>query len=415
MDSIPIFNTIDAGPPTSSVGPLPDTTFTPYLTVSWSGVDDDSGSGIASYSVYCSKDSEPYSLWISNTLDTSSTFTGESGHTYHFYSIARDNVGHVEAAPDSFDARTSIYFEYICGDATGDGVIDLGDVLHLINYLYKGGPAPDPWEAGDANCDGGIDLGDILYLINYLYKNGTPPCQPDLGLFAKGKPASAELTVYASEQDEAGWALFMDGEFNVNVFGVQLELQWDKEKLELLNISQTTRTERLGLYHNNGKDGELKIGMVDINGKEYISAGKGPLLKLNMKSKSDSLDLSSLEVKEALLFDKNGRKLAVKIVNKVSNLNLPKEFSLAQNYPNPFNPQTVIKYALPHDCEVKITIYNVLGQKVRTLVDEYQNAGYKRVEWDSKNERGEEIASGVYFYRIKAAEFTESKKMVILK
>jgi hypothetical protein len=94
---------------------------------------------------------------------------------------------------------------------------------------------------------------------------------------------------------------------------------------------------------------------------------------------------------------------------------IPKEFTLFPNYPNPFNPQTVIQYALPHDCEVQITIYNILGQKVRTLVNENQKAGYQRVEWDSKNDKGIEVASGIYFYRIKAGEFTEARKMLILK
>ncbi len=61
------------------------------------------------------------------------------------------------------------------GEVTGDGVIDLGDLLYLINYLYKGGTAPCPMEAGDVNCDGVIDLGDILYVISYLYKGGPPP------------------------------------------------------------------------------------------------------------------------------------------------------------------------------------------------------------------------------------------------
>jgi len=57
----------------------------------------------------------------------------------------------------------------------GAGLIDLGDVLHLINYLYKSGPAPVPLIAGDCNCDGVVDLGDVLYLINYLYRGGDPP------------------------------------------------------------------------------------------------------------------------------------------------------------------------------------------------------------------------------------------------
>ena len=95
--------------------------------------------------------------------------------------------------------------------------------------------------------------------------------------------------------------------------------------------------------------------------------------------------------------------------------NIPSSLQLFQNYPNPFNPVTVIQYALPHDCEVHISIYNILGQKVRTLLNEHQKPGYKRVEWDGKSDRGEELASGVYFYEIKAGEFTQTKKMVILR
>jgi len=94
---------------------------------------------------------------------------------------------------------------------------------------------------------------------------------------------------------------------------------------------------------------------------------------------------------------------------------LPKEFKLAQNYPNPFNPNTKISYALPKDCDVKLTIYNMLGQKIKVLVDEYQTAGYKHVHWDGKDDKGKEVASGIYFYRLDAGEFTESKKMLILK
>ena len=64
---------------------------------------------------------------------------------------------------------------YIRGDANGDGIIDLGDILYLVSYLYKSGPASDPFEAGDADCDGDIDLGDLLYLVSYLYKGGPAP------------------------------------------------------------------------------------------------------------------------------------------------------------------------------------------------------------------------------------------------
>jgi spore germination protein YaaH len=94
---------------------------------------------------------------------------------------------------------------------------------------------------------------------------------------------------------------------------------------------------------------------------------------------------------------------------------VPKEFSLEQNYPNPFNPQCEISYALPTGCHVSLTIYNMLGQKVKVLLNEYQNAGKRTAYWDSKDDQGQEVTSGIYFYRIKAGEFVQSKKMVLLK
>jgi hypothetical protein len=89
---------------------------------------------------------------------------------------------------------------------------------------------------------------------------------------------------------------------------------------------------------------------------------------------------------------------------------LPREFSLSQNYPNPFNPTTEINFALPSACDVSLEIYNITGQRVTTLVDSYLEAGQHSVLWDASSN-----ASGVYFYRLTAGEFTETKKMMLLK
>jgi len=80
-------------------------------------------------------------------------------------------------AEDEFSADTQMVsvHVYICGDANQDGGIDIADVVHLINYLFINGPAPQPWEAGDANCDGVVDIADVVYLINYLFIDGPLP------------------------------------------------------------------------------------------------------------------------------------------------------------------------------------------------------------------------------------------------
>jgi hypothetical protein len=102
-------------------------------------------------------------------------------------------------------------------------------------------------------------------------------------------------------------------------------------------------------------------------------------------------------------------------VKEIHSFQLPTEFSLSQNYPNPFNPSTTIEFALPTASHVNITVYNVLGQKVRTLVDEYLPAGYKSVVWNGDDGYGRQIASGIYFYMMTAKNYQSSKKLILLK
>ncbi len=95
---------------------------------------------------------------------------------------------------------------------------------------------------------------------------------------------------------------------------------------------------------------------------------------------------------------------------------LPGSFSLAQNYPNPFNPTTVIAYSLPSAGEVKLVVYNVIGQQVATLVDDEQPAGYYQVEWNGTADSGADAASGVYLYRISFnGNTSETRKMMLVK
>jgi len=94
---------------------------------------------------------------------------------------------------------------------------------------------------------------------------------------------------------------------------------------------------------------------------------------------------------------------------------VPDRFSLSQNYPNPFNPDTRIDYSIPGDAKVKLCIYNVMGQTVKTLVDETKTLGYYHVIWDGRDDRGEEVASGIYLCRLEADDFKEVKKMILLK
>jgi hypothetical protein len=100
----------------------------------------------------------------------------------------------------------------------------------------------------------------------------------------------------------------------------------------------------------------------------------------------------------------------------VSGNGLPEIIQLGQNYPNPFNPNTRIPYSVNKKSWVKLTIFNILGQRIRTLIDEEQEAGYYRPEFDiSRNNNGVELPSGVYFYRLEIARVSFTKKLLLLK
>ena len=105
-------------------------------------------------------------------------------------------------------------------------------------------------------------------------------------------------------------------------------------------------------------------------------------------------------------------------VNGMSSENeslLPAEFALHQNYPNPFNPQTKIRYDLPENSMVNITVYDMLGREVKTLVNQAQNAGFKSIIWDATNDYGKAISAGIYLYQIQAGDYIHTQKMVLLK
>ena len=94
---------------------------------------------------------------------------------------------------------------------------------------------------------------------------------------------------------------------------------------------------------------------------------------------------------------------------------LPEQFALHYNYPNPFNPTTTISYDLPEQAQVTLSIYDLLGKKIKTLVNQSQDTGNKIVMWDGTDEVGRQVSAGVYLYHIQAGHFSRTRKMLFLK
>jgi hypothetical protein len=148
----------------------------------------------------------------------------------------------------------------------------------------------------------------------------------------------------------------------------------------------------------------LRIAIVDIQERkvshEILNQGlaikKDPNLDYDLKLVAGDIDYVATMTEE--------------ILN-----NIPSVYSLSQNYPNPFNPTTKMNYALPKRSRVIISVYNVLGQEVTTLLNKEQDYGYHTVTWNGTDRIGKQVASGVYFARLTTKNFSQTKKMLMLK
>jgi hypothetical protein len=161
-------------------------------------------------------------------------------------------------------------------------------------------------------------------------------------------------------------------------------------------------------------------GRVNVSGMKVghdSFSGSGKLVKFSFKTtrqiwRNPSND--DFNIFEGILLDNQGGTNPVDTVT--GNLKgIPLIYALEQNAPNPFNPTTTISYHLPEDTYVKLCVYNVLGQQVKELVKYEQNSGYYSVTWDSTDDLGRKVASGIYAYRITTKNFTSSRRMVLVK
>jgi hypothetical protein len=140
-------------------------------------------------------------------------------------------------------------------------------------------------------------------------------------------------------------------------------------------------------------------------GGEVIPSGRVELFTVN--------GLSEFEISRVELGSADGRFVEVSMAT--AGPELPTGFELSQNYPNPFNPETTIEFALPAAARVELTVFNVLGQQVNTLISGDCPAGVNRIVWNGTDQGGQAAASGIYLYRLSAGETVLTRKMMLLK
>jgi hypothetical protein len=197
--------------------------------------------------------------------------------------------------------------------------------------------------------------------------------------------------------------------------GIQISLEYDDDVMTPGEPVTTERTAGMSVAHN-VTDNKILILMYDVSGKT-IPSGDGSVLTLPFTVSPNAVGQYEIVFQEVILADERANAVPAEVKSTPVTIEkaLPTEYDLIQNYPNPFNPETVIEFQLPEESYVHLTIFNVLGQEIHRLVDERKSGGFYKVIWDGRNEVGEDVSSGVYFFRLQAGDFVSVKKMMLLK
>ena len=214
---------------------------------------------------------------------------------------------------------------------------------------------------------------------------------------------------------------------NERLKGFQFDLKYDPNLLDVIGVEEGNVFQGSSFWvEPRLLDGRIeKIASVEIGGSdESFTATTAKMATVTFQPKVDiNHALESIHLENLKLSDSKASLIPVRIksidnLNRLVDSNL--SFALGQNFPNPFNPETWIPYLIEENQTVTIRIYSAAGKLVRELDLGFKSAGsyisrHKAAYWDGRNLRGEEVASGIYFYELEAGKFNATKKMIILK
>ncbi|GEM_PF-1818976 len=354
------------------------------------------GNGSFSYGAEYTVSRAPFSIFTSDVngdgyTDILTACIGNSGNFGYVTVLLNDGTGTFGNRNDYLVSGQSA--DICTADFDGDGDFDLAsadlnsnqisvfknnrDALFSSRKLYTSGTYTYAIDAGDIDGDGDIDIfstNGMAHSATIFYNDGE-------GAFN----STGTVEIGNSPCEIKAGDLNGDGD------------------LDLVTVNRSSRTISILLNHGDG----TFAGRIDLPmGTQPVSVSIA--------------DFNGDGILDIAVPDQNENQIALLINNLPTDIDdfeeiLPMSFTLEQNYPNPFNPMTSIAFSLPSKSEVVLSIYNVLGQRVKELLNDNLDAGRHTIIWDGTDNGGKQVASGIYFYCIKAGKFQDSKKMILLK
>jgi len=297
------------------------------------------------------------------------------------------------------------------GDFTSDNYVNISDFAIFGDNYLKTSDNPEWDQLYDLDSDGTIvNISDFaVFGDNYL--KGTPPAGKAADGLNAGVNVDASMVlnvVRADAETNADYVAEVSIQNVTELKSFDFKLAFNPEKVEFLSVDGLG--EELTLIRTE-KPGELLVAKAFR--EEDVFDG---IIRVNFASTGKAGD-SMMSLVAGNLADESY------MANMIDEANLgtfrlealPTVFALDQNFPNPFNPITTIRYSIPTDAHVELVIINLNGQVVRTLVNNDQRADFYNVVWNGRNQNGNEVATGMYFYRIQAGKLSDIKKLMLIK
>ena len=266
-------------------------------------------------------------------------------------------------------------------------IINIKYLISIFSFIYANSSGPPSGYANNAlnysNCttchNGNVNSGDGS--ISFI---GLPQ------FYSLGETYSIEIVV--SGENSRGYGFQAIVMSNDDVAG-SISLSSSNTEMNGSYVQQSSRTDN-GSWVFDWLAPSSDVGEITFSGSGLATGG-------NSGTGGDHVFVTAISVSPQQVSTQHDKKNV--------------EFLLHQNYPNPFNPLTKLAYNLSHSNLVTITIYDMVGNVVNNLLNEYQDSGYRSIIWDATNNKNEPVSAGFYFYKIQTGEFSQTKKMILLK
>lgn len=331
-------------------------------------------------------------------------------HGVHNFVYARKLLADALKAMKPADAPGAL-----AGDFSGDCKVDFTDMFMFTAQFGKSS-ASDGWDARyDLSNNGVVGFTDWLMFLD-SFGNASAAGKPVL--VNNGRNVGGDFTLVGSnrpgiDQDHIGVTLRAVNMTEMRGYGVYVN--YDPQVLEYVRAVRAdngllTAENTAALAAQEIEKGRLLIADATVG--NVAVKGSGALVDLIFR-RIGSVAQSSVQIDLAQMADLN---FGINVPGApVQEVVAAREYALNQNFPNPFNPATSIRYSLAAPGDVKLVVYNALGQVVRTLVDNYKLSGEYAAEWNARDESGHEVASGIYVYRLEVNGFTQTQRMVLTR